>query len=55
MDTFGRDLLRYGEIISIDDYVTDGKYNTVRTIKYNDSIYKHYMVNGEIVNIVKIV
>ena len=45
-----QDILRYGEVTVDEQLVLDGKYNIrIRIISYNNSIYYHKMVNGEIV------
>ena len=44
-----KDVLRYGEIINDESFVlSDGQNIRIRIISYNDSIYYHKMVNGEI-------
>ena len=53
-----QDLLRYGEILTDDMYednsmLEDGIewFARIRTISYNNHIYYHKMVNGEIVKV----
>ena len=46
-----KDVLRYGEIISDESFVLySGQNVRIRIISYNDYIYYHKMVNGEVVN-----
>lgn len=45
---FGRELLLYGRVITIQDYNLDFGYLTRRMIDYNGKLYNHFMVNGEI-------
>ena len=45
-----KDVLRYGEIINDESFVLySGQNVRIRIISYNDSIYYHKMVNGEVV------
>ena len=45
------DVLRYGEIINDESFVLySGQNVRIRIISYNDYIYYHKMVNGEVVN-----
>ena len=44
-----KDVLRYGEIISDESFVLySGQNVRIRIISYNDYIYYHKMVNGEV-------
>ena len=46
-----KDVLRYGEIINDESYVLySGQNVRIRIISYNDYIYYHKMVDGEIVD-----
>ena len=46
-----KDVLRYGEIINDESFVlSDGQNVRIRIISYNDYIYYHKMVDGEIVD-----
>ena len=46
-----KDVLRYGEIINDESYVlSDGQNIRIRIISYNDYIYYHKMVDGEVVD-----
>ena len=46
-----KDVLRYGEIISDESFVLySGQNVRIRIISYNDYIYYHKMVDGEIVD-----
>ena len=46
-----KDVLRYGEIINDESFVlSDGQNIRIRIISYNDYIYYHKMVDGEIVD-----
>ena len=45
-----KDVLRYGEIINDESFVLySGQNVRIRIISYNDYIYYHKMVNGEVV------
>ena len=55
---FSKELLRYGEIKA--DYQTGaekgyairtGDYQRIRVIRFNNKVYVHYMVNGEVIEI----
>ena len=49
-DVTAKDVLRYGEIINDESFVLySGQNVRIRIISYNDSIYYHKMVNGEVV------
>ncbi len=46
------DTLRYGEVLTDDSYYVDGLNggsHRIRTISYNNRIFYHKMVNGEVV------
>ena len=46
-----KDVLRYGEIINDESYVLySGQNIRIRIISYNDYIYYHKMVDGEVVD-----
>ena len=46
-----KDVLRYGEIINDESFVlSDGQNVRIRIISYNDYIYYHKMVDGEVVD-----
>ena len=46
-----KDVLRYGEIISDESFVLySGQNVRIRIISYNDYIYYHKMVDGEVVD-----
>ena len=46
-----KDILRYGEIISDESFVLySGQNVRIRIISYNDYIYYHKMVDGEVVD-----
>ena len=46
-----KDVLRYGEIINDESFVLySGQNVRIRIISYNDYIYYHKMVNGEVVD-----
>ena len=46
-----KDVLRYGEIINDESYVLySGQNVRIRIISYNDYIYYHKMVDGEVVD-----
>ena len=46
-----KDVLRYGEVISDESYVLNNGQNVrIRIISYNDYIYYHKMVDGEVVD-----
>ena len=46
-----KDVLRYGEIINDESFVlSDGQNIRIRIISYNDYIYYHKMVDGEVVD-----
>ena len=46
-----KDVLRYGEIINDESYVLyNGQNIRIRIISYNDYIYYHKMVDGEVVD-----
>ena len=46
-----KDVLRYGEIINDESYVlSDGQNIRIRIISYNDYIYYHKMVDGEVID-----
>ena len=46
-----KDVLRYGEIINDESYVlSNGQNVRIRIISYNDYIYYHKMVDGEVVD-----
>ena len=46
-----KDVLRYGEIISDENFVLYGGQNVrIRIISYNDYIYYHKMADGEVVD-----
>ena len=45
-----KDVLHYGEIILNLDYVTwDRHHYRLRTIRYEDHLYEHRMVDGKVV------
>lgn len=45
-----RDVLRYGEYLTDEQYTTwDSHYYRLRAIRYNDKLYWHKMVDGELV------
>ena len=49
------DVLRYGEILTDDEFAEQDnlslcyKYSRIRTIRYDNRIFYHKMVNGEVV------
>ena len=46
-----KDVLRYGEIINDESFIlSDGQNIRIRIISYNDYIYYHKMVDGEVVD-----
>ena len=46
-----KDVLRYGEVINDESYVLNNGQNVrIRIISYNDHIYYHKMVDGEVVD-----
>ena len=46
-----KDVLRYGEIINDESYVLySGQNVRIRIISYNDYIYYHKMVDGEVID-----
>ena len=50
-----KDVLRYGEIINDESFVLySGQNVRIRIISYNDYIYYHKMVNGEVVEFKKV-
>ena len=49
--TTDKDVLRYGEIINDESFVLYSGHNVrIRIISYNDYIYYHKMVDGEVVD-----
>ena len=51
-----KDVLRYGEIINDESYVLySGQNVRIRIVSYNDHIYYHKMVDGEVVDFKPIV
>ena len=47
-----KDVLRYGEIINDESFVlSDGQNVRIRIFSYNDYIYYHKMVDGEVVDV----
>ena len=51
-----KDVLRYGEIISDESFVLyNGQNVRIRIVSYNDHIYYHKMVDGEVVDFKPIV
>ena len=51
-----KDVLRYGEVINDESFVLYSGHNVrIRIISYNDYIYYHKMVDGEVVDFKSIV
>lgn len=54
MNKLNTELLRYGQYISDSNYETDNGYIRVRIIAYNNELFKHTMMNGELIEIKKV-
>lgn len=44
-------LLRYGTILKVNNFVTDRGYYTIRLIRYEDNIFFHKMKDGKLVEL----
>lgn len=52
--SLAEDVLKYGNVIKINNFITQRGMYTIRIVEYENKVFFHKMLNGEVVECVNI-